>query len=316
MKADDNMYEYYNEDDKKEFLKKYDETTRIYYARTLKKAKTLEEEFNKDIAYFSKEELYRFLWELNASTKRILMVYITIINQYIEYILNENKSCKNNLRLFSTKELDNILHHTSIEKYITEEQLNDIVDNCINPQDACVFQLLYEGIMGNEVSEIRNLKIDDVDFKNKELKLTQTDNFGENTNRKLKISSKLLNLIKEAYEQTEFIKSNGEETEERGKIIILSSPSNYIIRSKKGNENQCIIKTTIIKRFVIIKQLLGYPHLTMNSIYKSGMIKKIKGIKEVTGELTNDDWKQLTKNYGYDNECQWFPLKIELEKYI
>lgn len=314
------QYEYINPEIKTNFLSTCsNDNQKTYYGRLLSKANKLEEEYNKDLCNFNQNELDNFLKSLNATSEALVGANISIIKKYIEFAIKSGyvdtginyaalipySDSKNYTQMFINR-----------EKYLDETQLNDIVDSCFNPQDACLFQLLYEGIMGDELSEIRNLKISDVDFENKTLSLTNVKSSGVIEERKLTVSYRLLELIKEAYAQVEYFKNNGEEHQGKGKHISLAHPTPYIIKSKVGNEGQPIIKETLIRRFILIKEALGYCHIIPKSVFKSGILKKLRNIKEKNGEVTIIDYKRINYEHGYKNEQQWLALKVELEKYI
>lgn len=279
-----------------------------YYITTLEKAGFFEELYNKDLCNFSTEELESFIDSLDSPSINLIRVYLTPIKGYIDFAIEQGyvESKINYVDKILTCNLERFINTIKRDsKYLTKKELDEIVDNCVNAQDAVLYQLLFEGINGKVSEDIRNLKITDVDFENKTIDIQGS---------KKEVSFKLLELIKEAHEQVKYIKKNGEfSNTSLSTETTLDVNTVYVLKTKEASKP--ISPITLIKRFTNMKKIFGYDNITPTSVYDSGLIYKMKQLKENKKELNLEDWKQVVKEFKYEDH-QTYNKKKELERYV
>ena len=178
--------------------------------------------------------------------------------------------------------------------FLSMDDIRDIMDNLINDQDAVIIAMLFNGVQGKGLSEMRNLKISDIDSINNTLKL-EDESKGE---RILDLKYDELNLIKclkMANKEERYIKKNGEmEYNPRVKDYVelpTSSETKYILKSGNTNksDSDSISKFTIQNRLEMIRTLDWLEDykdkLTTKNIVKSGMIYHLYNLTN-KGEIT------------------------------
>lgn len=128
--------------------------------------------------------------------------------------------------------------------------------------------LLFEGVKGEGLNEIINLKKDDINYDNGTLKLSGRD-------ESKKISSQTLHILKLAANQNKYtvIINTDKRNLEFTKHL---SNSEYIIRTTGLRSKGPVKYRTLLARIRSIKDEIGNPSLTATSIWESGMIHHAK----------------------------------------
>lgn len=289
--------ELYNSDLKKRFAETYPKGTQKTIYHVFLKTKEIEEILDKDLYNFSKNELENTLGSFRAKSVLSLKSKHSFIVKYIEFCI-DNNLLQTGINLAKTiTVLENFVDKRAMEeKYITEEELYGIVDEfCENAQDAVCFMLLWEGVKGEELYELRSLKVNDVDFNNR--KITVTNEKGDK--RTITVSNKTTAIIKEALGQKEYIKTNYDEVDlvsKTRKIII----TDYVVRGSANSKDEILKYITIWQRINKIAKIYGNPYLTANNIYWSGIINMAKKIKGEKGKLTKEDYNKIAQKYGVE----------------
>src|SRR5690606_42012578 len=98
--------------------------------------------------------------------------YGRIISGYLNWCVKNRIISKNVMEDMKPADFEKFIYDDS--EYLSEKSLRRIEDLCNNYQDAVILRLLFIGVGGKQLSEIRNLKVSDVDFTNKKLRLINT----------------------------------------------------------------------------------------------------------------------------------------------
>jgi hypothetical protein len=305
----------YNSEIKERFLNSEytNEDTKKNSKNTFEKISILEEQFNQDLYNFNKNQLYDALRLLNSTSISAITKDWSIMDRYIQWCtgegyclpnMNAQDIFKDDLKKFVNKDAEK-------NKYIKDEkELFEILNNIKNPQDSIPIALLYEGVKGrNEqpysYEEIQNLTWQDCNYDKNEL-LLRRDN---NEFRIITVSPKIMELIKDAYEEDYYYRGEDEDTQ---KLVIVRS--DHIVRPIKRKDNtEKVGIMTINGRIGRAKKVAGKYYLNSKSIFYSGMFNKLQQIEQEK-ELTEDDYKRICKRYGVDLSINsWRYLK---EKYM
>src|SRR5690606_10309512 len=162
----------FNEEVKNEFLNTISEKTRQNYRRIFTITFKHELILNKDINQFTLKEIEKVLWSFKSKTRNTIESYGRIISSYLNWCVKTGLISKNVMEDMKPDDFEKFIHDDS--EYMSEKQLRRIEDMCNNYQDAVIIRLLFIGAGGKKLSEIRNLKISDIDFENKRLNSTET----------------------------------------------------------------------------------------------------------------------------------------------
>lgn len=272
----------YNPELKEQFLNTINEKTRQSYRRIFTITFKHELMLNKDINQFSLKEIEKVLWSFKSRTRNTIESYGRIISSYLNWCVKIGLISKNVMEDMKPDDFEKFIHDEP--SYISEEQLRKIEDMCNNYQDAVILRLLFIGVGGKRLSEIRNLKISDVDFENKRLRLIDALKEDEKgaplkyTERFIDVDERTLSLIKGASNQRIYLKRNGEITPtEHNNIRPFTDlvQNDYVIRpsiTKTDNYYAPVDKFVIYRRLNMIKDTLGLDRFNAKFIQQSGML--------------------------------------------
>ena len=289
---------------KEQYLNEIKDTTRQSYERIFKITKDFETALNKDINQFTQEELETVLYSFKANNRNTIESYARIISSYLNWSVKHNLVGSNRLESYKPDDFEKFL--TNEETYIPERKLRRYEDQCENYQDAVILRLLFMGVGGKVMSEIRNLKVSDVDFENNELKLTNTLKEDENgipvkyTERYLKVDDRTIDLIRGAIEQETYVKRNGQMVERDNVRPYTDLVKNdYVVRAsitKTDHFHVPVDKFVIYRRIAVLSETLGVD-LTAKFIQRSGMMFHGKNLIQ-DGKLSLDDLKIIADRFN------------------
>jgi integrase len=283
------------------------EETAKSYARIFNVTYTCELELEKDLNEFTLEEMEKILYGFNANNRNTIESYGRIISSYLNWSVNKGLIKKSVLADFRPESFEKYI--TDAEKYFTNRQLRRYEDRCENFQDAVIIRLLFMGVGGKQMSEIRNLKKSDIDRTNKRLKLTNTlkaDKQGlpiKSTERWIEVDDRTIELIDGAIRQKEYVKKNGDlkQTEHNNVRPFTDLVNNeYVVRAsitKTENWNVPVDKFVIYRRIQTIAESLGLDSLTAKFIQRSGMIYHANELIQ-DGVLSLDDMKIVADRFN------------------
>lgn len=285
------------------------ESTSKSYERVLLYSSKVEFGLEKDLSDFNLEEIEKVLFGFDANNRNTVESYSRILSSYLNWCVQKGLSNYNPLQ--ELKPDDFVKYLTDEETYFTNSQIKRWEDHLENFQDAVIVRLLFIGVGGKQLSEIRNLKIQDVDRDNKILKLTNTLKYDEKTGLPIKFTERYLeikdertfDLIEGAINTKKYIKRNGEASEgaEARSIGMLELVENdYVIRSsitKTENYNYPVDKFVIYRRLSMISDVFGIDNFTTKLIQRSGMIYYASQIMQ-NKSLTLDDMKIVADRFN------------------
>jgi len=276
-----------------EFEKRYSPNTIISYKNDLTQfyiflniTDKTENDIIKNIDFRDIKEWIYSLSEQNITNKTINRK-ISTLKKYYKFLLREGIVNKNPLtKIISPKQ------PKKLTKFVNQEQINILLDDSLfdsskNKQtDKLIISLLYG--TGMRLSELINLKINDVLFSEKKLKVLGK----RNKERFIPLHDKLLTDLKNYFTYR----------------TSLSPDNNYILQTLKGKQlyhkyvyrvvnKYLTLVTTIDKKsphilrhtfathilnngaeLNAVKELLGHSNLSATQIYTHNTFEKIKNI--------------------------------------
>lgn len=229
-----------------------------------------EKVLGKDLYDFTREEIGNVIKSSRPKSTLLSQNRGRIISQYISWAIQNNlrKSNINPLLGVETEFYEQLVDKDK-DVYISKQDLEEIYDTLVNAQDKVIFQLLFEGIKGKECTEIRNLKLSDIEDGKVKLK---NDYKGERT-IELMDKEQTIKLIQEASRQTIYYYNNGKEIK-KGINQAELFETGYIIKPvKKSNVvNDRVTQAVIMSRVKRSAEEFGLPFLKPVSVTRSGMI--------------------------------------------
>lgn len=303
-----------SDDLKQRFLNKYHKDTKHYMKNILfaDAVRVMEKNKEKDLYKFSREEIIQLIGELSPYSLQAAITQKSVIKKYIDFTLAEGylHTGINFAKTIKPKDLEKIVSNRMIElKYVTRNEILDIVNSLNNDIDKAFLLLLFEGVKGKQMIEITSLKKGDVDYENKILKLS-------NRSKPKKISQELVNALYDASKQKEYLVVI--DTSKKKTSFYRELPNtDYIIRSMGLNPNKPVKYRTLLARLRTIKTEIGNPYLTSTSILQSGMIAYAKKIKEERDlkNLETEHYVEITEWAG-KAKSNWFETKRVVSKFV
>lgn len=275
---------FYNPEYKEKFLSGFEEGTRVTYSYILSKAELYEGILKKDLCQFDLHQIAATIERINPLNNNVSRQVGRIISSYINWAIEENiRTDENPLKHIGNEFFDNLV----VEKrlYISEQELIKIEKKLVNFQDKVIIRLLFEGVSGEGLSELTNLKSEHI--KGNTVLLINSD--GEE--RTLELSDIAIEYMNKALKETEYQSKNGQSLGQRS--VSPLTKSSYIIRptARKGTKDDApVSKFVIFRRIVVFQEVSNNKYISAKQVEKSGMLKMAKDLLLRDGVL---DKKQL-----------------------
>lgn len=312
------MNKIYNEELKNRFMEQYPDSTKMAYEIIFRKTAKTEEQLGKDLCNFNFSEIDGLLYSIGAKTVESLVSAVSVLSGYTDFCILEGyvPTKMNYYRQFTDKELlKKYLNRFAVKNmYLKNKQELQLIKNiCDNAQDEVVFALLWEGVMGEGLEELVNLKIEDVDFENNRIHIE-----GKHE-RIITVEQDTIDSIQDAIEERFYIRKN----ETNGDSNMLLNITPYVIRPVVRKITDKKVKPGVIRnRIMRIAELYDNPYITPTNIQRSGMIYYIKKMMQEKGyktfkEVESGDLKPILIRYGYDYTPQnVFKIRLRFKDYI
>lgn len=311
--------ELYNEEFKNGFLDAYkssktkgddEKKTSTSYRYIFQKSFTTESQLGKDIYDFNDAELNTLLHSYNNGSVYVVSSTVSILRQYLDYCVSKGYIRVNLLQdLSGYDDFEKFVDkNTQQNKYISREEFERIIDDCINAQDAYPIAMAYYGFKGEDCCEITNLKTEHVNR-------IESSIYIENRNKTFDIDEFLMNIIIDAIEETEYKKNltDGATAPKTDSFVIF--PNDYVMRVANCEDNSPAKGSNIGARLKRVKTYTGNAYITITSIWYSGMLDKAREMYAEKGEMNKEDWIQIGEMYGVAAEY-WSKTRQRFESML
>lgn len=286
----------YNKDNKERFISNIDikQFPENYWNNLFGKAAEVEEMYGKDLFNFTKKEILSFYKYLDSKSLDYLMVTNFNLIKYAQWALQETLIIdgQNHFVELVNEELADCVNKLGVdESIVTKEQFEEMLNKIHSVRDKFIMRAIFEGIKGTKYCEIINANINDINLKNKTIKLC--------TGRTVNISNDLIRVAEEAVAETSYISPNGREYILYGDYGIICKN----VRPNMSEANQFNIINKTVRN--ILNKIGASRYITINSIYTSGLIHQINEFAKQDGctpeEVVSNTERQkyLINQYGW-----------------
>lgn len=290
-----------NNELKEEFISKYYGATESFVRFIFASVESLEESLSKDLADFLKEEIIDMLRGFGSGSVESLRVKTSILRQYTNYYMSKNMSRDgiNHYDEITTVELDECVNKVvKNNKYISREELLDLLKDFANPCDSYFMLAIYEGIgaYGEKMSE---------------LMLTSKSGIKEHSielygGRIIEVSDELIKL---AIESSEMEVYDNLIENINHKTTMALAPYGLILNPRTTCRNPMNVTSAYSRctmKFMRLKEYLGISHMSMPRLQLSGCGYELRKILEKNNTtykevFHTDEFQSVLKKYGYDN---------------
>ena len=279
---------WYDVEVKKQYLESVSESQKIYTHYLMRKMSEHEKAVGEPLYNQNTENIENFLFSLFPLTTQTSYKAIGYVIRYMRFATELGVKRSNIILIENSLSYAEKFIPQNARKFITIDHLETLVNNCENLQDQIIFRLVFEGLKGDNLSELRFLKPSEVYEKQLDGKIQYFIDINSSTknNRTIRISENLYHLCHNAAHQKEYLLNNGRELEaaiasRRGDTQELVDSGYIIKRSKIGrsaqDENSPISYHGLYSR---VKKIISYEefegidpdYMKFSSLYQSGAL--------------------------------------------
>lgn len=226
---------FFNEENKERYLKGLQKSTYDSYSRVLKRASNIEEQLNKDLLNFNLYEISQVMKLLAPTSISASKIGLSTIKGYIDWAIKNDLRDDNinPLTVTMTDEFVKSFVDSTNQYLFSNDEIMSIIGRMANPQDSGLILCIFEGIMGREYSEIRNMLKGDIKDEENHIVVREETKDGVLVSRQVEISDQLKALLKRAALQENYDKNNGNYTGRAGTGKLNDSP--YVFRAIRSN---------------------------------------------------------------------------------
>ena len=230
----------------------------------------------------------KYLYSLKYSNKTISR-HLSSIRSLFKYLLKENKIKNNPCLLISSpkkeERLPNFISEIDLEKLFSVPNLN----TPLGIRDELILRMFYA--TGMRLYELANIKIKDIDFYNRRIKILGKGNkeryvlYGNNCNKSLELylNKGRNHLLKENNEYL-FLNNRGEQLSSGGieyiinKIVKISGVTNNHVTPHVFRHTFATSMLNEGSDLVTVKELLGHSNLSTTSIYTHVSNERLRNV--------------------------------------
>lgn len=263
----------FNADLKRKFIEMRTQETvhpEDFYSRIFEMAEPFENEYERDISAFNKNQILAFYKFLNFSATQTYRNINSVLNLYTQFCFDSGQleNGQNHYAFIDTNDFNSCINTKYLQNMlITEDDVQFFLKDLYNPRDQFLILSLFEFGTSKKYRDIVSLKISDIDEENGILHLEGRD---------VKVSKQWINIAYEADECLEYRLYN--DTEHYDRVDLM--PSEYVYkettRARKINDDLARTKR-MAHGFLVLRDYLGMPReMKMKSIIISGKIATIR----------------------------------------
>lgn len=221
---------------------------------------------NKDLIYFTVQELDSLISSLPSSSIHIKSGVYSLISQYLDWAISKKFISMNNIKALDRKLYCEISQKLASSRLISEERLWELIklsETKSDIQNAVPIILAYFGCnCGNNLEGMRNLKMSDIDFENEVVYM--------------RLEGSLISVIPVNKDFLDFIKKTHTDASMGQEYI----DDDLIIKRTKNSRGGVISENSVYQRCYEFYNSLGIKKISLNDLLKSRKIALLLCIRE------------------------------------
>ena len=221
---------------------------------------------NKDLIYFTVQELDSLISSLPSSSIHIKSGVYSLISQYLDWAISKKFISMNNIKALDRKLYCEISQKLASSRLISEERLWELIklsETKSDIQNAVPIILAYFGCnCGNNLEGMRNLKMSDIDFENEVVYM--------------RLEGSLISVIPVNEDFLDFI----EKTHADASIGEEYVDDDLIIKRTKNTRGDIVSENGVYQRCYEFYNSLEIKKISLNDLLKSRKIALLLCIRE------------------------------------
>jgi site-specific recombinase XerD len=301
----------YNQDRKFEYLATKSKGTREINARIFKVSQPLEEQLDKDLADFNRDDLLKLFYLFRPATKASSGANVAYVSKYIDWNLELGYKTGTNPLDFVDTEWKQMFANKVLKRFWTRDEINKIIRGRVNHRDKAIIELIFQGVMGTGGSELLNLQRESIDIANHRLHLHDDNTLS----RTIPVPEETIDICMNAYNEERYHKANGDPAADIKSEFTTLVENNYIIRTAKTrvksfNEARVSIVYSALAR---IAKSIDEPAFTPANIAKSGMLYYLKELYvSNNNQIVDEHYDMIMDRFNDKTEGDLYRLKQDV----
>jgi hypothetical protein len=247
---------------------------------------------------------------------------------YIDFCVSKNRvpHRQNIFDTFTKDEAKRFVSQQATEfRFISKEKKREYQKILYNYQDKLLLELPYVGVRGRTIQggtleEIINLQIKpgSPDIEKGKLELVRNNGIVIIHY----VSQSTMSLIVDTYNSDEYVSGNGiynDKVRGGSRIFKVNKCENYVLRQIGEKKCEKMNPVLINSRIAKIQKFCDNPFITINNLYRSGIISAAMDIYKKNKEITKEDYVNICRyfKYGDDNPERYYSkVKEDVELYL
>ena len=221
---------------------------------------------NKDLIYFTVQELDSLISSLPSSSIHIKSGVYSLISQYLDWAISKKFISMNNIKALDRKLYCEISQKLASSRLISEERLWELIklsETKSDIQNAVPIVLAYFGCnCGNNLEGMRNLKMSDIDFENEVVYM--------------RLEGSLISVIPVNKDFLDFIKKTHADASIGQEYV----DDDLIIKRTKNTRGDIVSENGVYQRCYEFYNSLGIKKISLNDLLKSRKIALLLDIRK------------------------------------
>ena len=221
---------------------------------------------NKDLIYFTVQELDSLISSLPSSSIHIKSGVYSLISQYLDWAISKKFISMNNIKALDRNLYCEISQKLASSRLISEERLWELIklsETKSDIQNAVPIVLAYFGCnCGNNLEGMRNLKMSDIDFENEVVYM--------------RLEGSLISVIPVNKDFLDFIKKTHADASIGEEYV----DDDLIIKRTKNTRGDIVSENGVYQRCYEFYNSLGIKKISLNDLLKSRKIALLLCIRE------------------------------------
>lgn len=287
----------YNEKQKLEYInasKEFNVQLTKWMSNVFRDTEAMEVSLQKDVAEWTSAEIIDYFKLISVPSLRSILQRHSQLRAYARWC-GEHFLLKDNQNHYDEVDADilqlcvnNVMTDESI---LTKGKMKELIKDLLNVRDQCLIYALFEGIMGTKLSELASLNVNQIE--GNKLHLAE---------RTIEVSDEFLELMRESSETYSYytygskcMQKPFKENDDR--VFKMTNTAQEI---KTTDETE---RKRLYSNLIRIKDYVGNPAITIQSLHESGRIHMIKQLMAKSPglsarEVINANKDSIENKYG------------------